>query len=441
MAFPGKTQSTVAVAWLASTDNVGVAGYRLYRNGTQVGSTTLLGYTYTGLACGTSYTFALEAYDAAGNASNRAEASGSTSTDPCGSPSPPPPPPPPPPPSPPPPPPPAPGSANRYVSPSGSDAGSCTQAAPCRSLDRAYRVAQPGDVVEMAAGTYPDQDIPFVPGRVGPAVDFVEGGRVILGGLSIAGDYVTVRGIETTYKGTAPGAGNQQGVWVDQGASYVTLIDVDAGSVGSWMADHLTVRGGDYGPCHAVTGLNVCGNNKQDVSTDVLIENAYFHDLEYDASAPGAHWECMYLNGSRNTIVRGNRFERCAIFDLFVTISGPDARVLGHQNLTIENNYFAPATNGLGDPSRGWSSLSLAWCQNAAQQPAFRNILIQNNDFAAGRAGIEKDLNADAAGCSWSNVLVKANHLVWQGCQNGWVYEYNVFYGGTGCGPSNAKGD
>ena len=180
-----------------------------------------------------------------------------------------------------------------------------------------------------------------------------------LGEPAIGPDYITVRDMEMTYKGSSPGAGNQQGVWVGPGATYITLEDLDAGSVSSWMADHLTVRGGDYGPCDAVTGSNVCGNNKQDVSTNVLIEGAYFHDLEYDASAPDAHWECMYLNGGRNVTIRGNRFERCAIFDLFVTISGPDAGAIGHENLTIENNWFAPATNGLGSPSRGWSSLSV----------------------------------------------------------------------------------
>jgi hypothetical protein len=299
-------------------------------------------------------------------------------------------------------------------------------------------VASPGQVVEVAAGTYPEQSIPAVAGRVGPAVEFREAGRVILGGLDIEGDYVTVRGVETVYRTSAPGAGNQVGVWVSE-ASYVSLIDVDAGSVGSWKADHFTVRGGDYGPCDAVTGPAVCGNNKQDVSTDVLIEGAYFHDLEYDASAPGAHWECMYVNGGRNVTIRANRFERCAIFDLFVTISGPDAAALGHENLTIEGNSFASATNGLGTPSRGWSSLSLSWCQNASRQPAYRNVLIQGNDFDGGKAGIERDLNADAAGCTWSNVLVKANTLLWQGCQNGWRYEDNRFAGGTGCGPSNVR--
>jgi hypothetical protein len=184
-----------------------------------------------------------------------------------------------------------------------------------------------------------------------------------------------------------------------------------------------------------VSGPNVCGNNKQDVSTDVLIEGAYFHDLEYDPSAPDAHWECMYLNGGRNVTIRGNRFERCAIFDLFVTISGPDAAALGHENLTIENNWFAPATNGLGVPSRGWSSLSLAWCGNSSQ-PAYRNVKIRNNSFGPG-AGIEKDLNSDAFGCQWKNVSVTGNIGTYGGCTNGWSFAYNLWVGTSKCDASD----
>ena len=243
------------------------------------------------------------------------------------------------------------GTASLFVAPGGSDGNPCSQAAPCASFDRAYRVASPGAVVQVAAGTYPGQTIRAVAGRAGPNVVFQPpaGARVVLGGLSFDGaDFVTVRDMETTYKGSSPGAGNQQGVHAGPGSSYITLENLDAGSVRSWKADHLTVKGGDYGPCDAVTGNNVCSNNMQDVSTNVLIEGAYFHDLEYDPSAPDAHWECMYLNGGRNVTIRGNRFERCAIFDLFVTISGPDAEAIGHENLTIENNWFGPATNGLG---------------------------------------------------------------------------------------------
>ena len=46
-----------------------------------------------------------------------------------------------------------------YVLASGSDTSSCTSLAPCRTLDRAYKVAKHGFVVEVAAGTYPGQTL------------------------------------------------------------------------------------------------------------------------------------------------------------------------------------------------------------------------------------------------------------------------------------------
>ncbi len=63
------TSTSISLAWTASTDNVGVFGYHLFRNGTQVASPSGNSYTDTGLAAGTSYTYAVSAYDAAGNAS------------------------------------------------------------------------------------------------------------------------------------------------------------------------------------------------------------------------------------------------------------------------------------------------------------------------------------------------------------------------------------
>ena len=64
--------------WSPSTDNVGVTGYRLYRGSTRVATTTGTTYTFTGLACGTSYQFGVEAVDAAGNVSGRAIVTSST---------------------------------------------------------------------------------------------------------------------------------------------------------------------------------------------------------------------------------------------------------------------------------------------------------------------------------------------------------------------------
>ncbi|MFA6494349.1 MAG: discoidin domain-containing protein, partial [Candidatus Paceibacterota bacterium] len=62
--------SQVNLSWTASTDNVGVTGYKVYRNGAQVGTVTSgTSYSDTGLSAGTTYSYTVSAYDAAGNAS------------------------------------------------------------------------------------------------------------------------------------------------------------------------------------------------------------------------------------------------------------------------------------------------------------------------------------------------------------------------------------
>ena len=59
----------INLAWSAATDNVGVTGYKVYRNGTEIGTTTSRSYAATGLAAQTAYTFTVAAFDAANNTS------------------------------------------------------------------------------------------------------------------------------------------------------------------------------------------------------------------------------------------------------------------------------------------------------------------------------------------------------------------------------------
>ncbi|MET0535627.1 MAG: glycosyl hydrolase, partial [Steroidobacter sp.] len=66
---PSKTSSSVSLSWSASTDNVGVSGYRIYRGGSNVGSSGTTSFNDTGLAASTSYAYVVRAYDAAGNES------------------------------------------------------------------------------------------------------------------------------------------------------------------------------------------------------------------------------------------------------------------------------------------------------------------------------------------------------------------------------------
>ena len=73
------TQTGMTLSWTVSADNVAVAGYDLYVNGSKTGSATTTSYSFTSLACGTSYTLGVVAYDAAGNRSSQASAAASTS--------------------------------------------------------------------------------------------------------------------------------------------------------------------------------------------------------------------------------------------------------------------------------------------------------------------------------------------------------------------------
>jgi hypothetical protein len=68
------TPSSISLAWNASTDNVGVTGYKVTRDTTLLAtvSSTTLTYTDSGLSAGTNYTYKVQAIDAAGNTSNSA---------------------------------------------------------------------------------------------------------------------------------------------------------------------------------------------------------------------------------------------------------------------------------------------------------------------------------------------------------------------------------
>ncbi|MDF7819489.1 glycoside hydrolase family 9 protein [Runella sp. MFBS21] len=79
------SQTGLTLSWTASTDNVGVTAYEVYR-GTALlnANVTTNSFNVTGLTCGTAYTFSVKAKDAAGNistASNNANATTSNCPD------------------------------------------------------------------------------------------------------------------------------------------------------------------------------------------------------------------------------------------------------------------------------------------------------------------------------------------------------------------------
>ncbi|MFO7448144.1 MAG: fibronectin type III domain-containing protein [Ignavibacteriaceae bacterium] len=66
----GITASSLNLSWNASTDNVGVTGYDVYKNGIYNKTVTGTSTSMTGLAAGSTYSFYIRARDAAGNISS-----------------------------------------------------------------------------------------------------------------------------------------------------------------------------------------------------------------------------------------------------------------------------------------------------------------------------------------------------------------------------------
>ena len=78
----GVSTTQVNLGWTASTDNVGVTGYRVIRDGTPVATPTTTTYQDTNLTPGTTYSYKVSAFDAAGNESAQSASAAATTQSP-----------------------------------------------------------------------------------------------------------------------------------------------------------------------------------------------------------------------------------------------------------------------------------------------------------------------------------------------------------------------
>ena len=285
-------------------------------------------------------------------------------------------------------------AANRYLSAAGSDSGSCASpGAACRSFGYAYRQAAPGDVVEVAAGSYPAQDIPKVAGRGGPAVAFrAAGGAVSLADLQIHGDHVSIQGVSSS------------GVDVDHGSGVrdVTVIGVRAQQV--WLENAHDVRflGGSYGDNRDHPTMQISG---APASTNILIDGVDFHDAV--ASNSSVHMECIWAGGVQGFTVRNSIFRNCAHFDIFFTrLNGPDPR-----DVLLENNVFE-MTKVAGGQNAYYSINVANWLSRVD------NFTFRNNTFGA-------DVVIQPSALSGVKMVGNVGPIA--SCKGGVQYSHNVF--------------
>jgi hypothetical protein len=373
------SQTSIAFSWSASTDNTGVTGYRVARDTSYVGTTTALTYTVSGLSCGTTYTLGVDAYDAAGNHSAQATITAATAA--CSN---------------------VPPSV--FVSASGSDSNLCTQLAPCKTFQRAYNVAQPGQVVEVAGGTYPTQTINGSKAAPGVVFQPASGASVYVDEFLIYASNMELRSFSTSYWETHASSNN------------VTIRNVDTGPFIIYGSSNVSVIGGDVGPSYGngnpTNDSFITYENGTTAPHNILIDGTYFHDFKL--GYVGDHGQCLMVVGGVGITIRDSRFQRCDIYSIFFTQwAGPQPP----SNVLLENNFFDKSTN-YGSYTQCCTYYSV---QFASHMSSYTNITVRNNSA-------RQDFSFEN-GPPVRNVDVIANVAPNHTCVDGIVYAYNVWSG------------
>ena len=298
-------------------------------------------------------------------------------------------------PPPPPPPPPPPSGASYFLSPTGSDSNPCSQSLPCKSMNRGYALAQVGQTVEMAAGTYGSQSFTGTKSGTG-AVTFrpASGAAVSIGALSLNG--------QTNLEFRDITMDN----WYIKYTKNVTFRNVTTRFFFVRSSDTINILGGSVGPIQDGTSPTIGNFAGSPVSNNVVVDGVFFHDVGRQ-NCGGCHVECLFLQEAANVIIRNSKFTRCDIMDLYVSPvqGGPTA-----YNVTIENNWFDQPTDG--------GSYALDIHPDAGTVP--RNFIVRYNSFNSSIL-VYPEFNYD-------NVQFIANVGRTAYCgQSGITYAYNVW--------------
>ncbi|TMK56777.1 MAG: hypothetical protein E6G51_08315 [Actinobacteria bacterium] len=311
--------------------------------------------------------------------------------------------------------------ATRFVATNGSDSSDCLAGSPCQTFNRAYEVANPGEVVDVAGGTYPEQRVEYDSDKTSTNDVYFRpaaGSFVSVGDIEAYGSHATfmamqARDTNIPYDGPAD-------------VSDVTFWGMDARNFTIDSGRQVNVIGGDYGPASDCGGSYGGSNNGIRMNrpgampTDVLIWGVDIHDVQsYDLEA--CHIECLIVGAAENLTVRSTAFWNCSIFDIFLQPFNGDI-----SGVTLENNWFATPTDPDGRPNSGRA------VEFSGGGP-WRDVLIRHNSVDTAI-----NLNDGAPNPQYENVSVVGNIAERAtACYNGVDYSYNVWFGGGLCGPTD----
>lgn len=284
--------------------------------------------------------------------------------------------------------------AGAFVSSSGSDNAPCTRNAPCASFDRAYRAAASGASVEIAAGTYPTQEVTrdasktdgappvtFVP-ATGAAV-VVNGDLVFLGVHDVRVDRLRVNSLALLPSTRSALTSNTEySSHLRFSRMGVKVLYIRAGS-NITIADSAI---GNYSYLEGYGSNTIGSYDGMPPSTNIVLDRVTFRGIRRDSSP--SHAECLFLQNVDGIAIRRSRFLECPVMGIFSQAVG-DA--FNPQHVTIENNFighpFADASSSIyvdyrgGNPPTNWVIRfnSLGGGLRFAEGSSFRGIVVDSN--------------------------------------------------------------
>jgi hypothetical protein len=296
--------------------------------------------------------------------------------------------------------------ASVFVSPSGDDGGSCAAAEPCRSFDRAYRVAEPGQVVEIAAGTYPSQWVRKDSRKTGgPVVLFrpAAGARVVVStDLDVEGAYIEFRGITL-----------QENWYARPGADHLTFRNVHAQRLQVASASDVHAIGGDYGPSVDAVSQIKAADGVGSPPRDILLEGVRLHD--YTRTSSENHMECLHVMAGDGITVRNSRFDDCSIFGISFNEHGDTG---GMRRILVENNWFGEVLDG--------GAYAVHFSSGAPCEAVVRFNTFQHE-------GVSQECPEAGDGVTISSNILPSSPS--GGADNGYRWDHNVYQRGDAIGP------
>jgi hypothetical protein len=242
-----------------------------------------------------------------------------------------------------------------HVAPNGRDGARCTAAVPCRSFERAYRVARPGQTVIVAPGHYGPQVIPFSGAKnaAGANVRFLaRPGVVVDGDIVVYGSHVTMRGspkralrLHTLFSRVTSA----------NATSHQLFENLHGATFQIWGTHYVAIRKSEWGPgiepADSESRITPDGGVLNSYPTHILLDRIQIHD-QNSHDLQTHHNGGMELVAGRDITIRNSRFYHDVVYDIEVqdfTNSGCCGMKYGNPTgVTLEGNVFeAPV---LGPP-------------------------------------------------------------------------------------------